>query len=133
MYGPLQLGAIAGDKVVAALKEVGNDAGKAFQIADDILDVIGDEKKFGKKPLGDLYEGKVTLIILHAYKNATPEEKAKINGIYRKRRSEKTWEINFLNDMIKKYGSIASYAKARLEDLRGEGQGRCAEVQGHDA
>jgi len=31
------------------LKNIGKDAGIAFQIADDILDMTADEKKFGKK------------------------------------------------------------------------------------
>ncbi|MGC8662734.1 MAG: polyprenyl synthetase family protein [Candidatus Micrarchaeia archaeon] len=114
VYGPLQLGAIVAgqsDEMLEKLKSIGKDAGVAFQIADDVLDMVGDEKKFGKKNFGDLYEGKVTLIILHTYKNATKEEKEKIDKIYAKKRNEKTEdEINFLREMIEKYNGIG-YAK----------------------
>ena len=118
VYGPMQIGAIAAgqsDNVLEALKEIGQPAGVAFQIADDILDMTADEKVFGKKNFGDLYEGKITLMILHAYKNATPEEKAKIEAIYAKKRSEKTEEeIVFLRDVIAKYKGI-EYAQEVAE------------------
>ncbi|MGC8587030.1 MAG: polyprenyl synthetase family protein [Candidatus Micrarchaeia archaeon] len=120
VYGPLQIGAIAADQpdsTLEMLKDIGHDAGVAFQITDDILDMIGDEKKFGKKNFGDLYEGKVTLMILHARDSATEAEKAKIDAIYKKKRNEKTTdEINFLKDIIYKYDSI-SYAKARAKQF----------------
>lgn len=118
VYGPMQLGAIAagkGDDVLKALEEIGRPAGIAFQIADDVLDMTADEKVFGKKNFGDLYEGKITLMILHAYKAATPDEKAKIEAIYRKERADKTEdEIDFLREMISKYKGI-DYAQEIAE------------------
>ncbi len=120
VYGPLQIGAIAAnqpDSTLAMLKEVGHDAGVAFQITDDILDMVGDEKKFGKKNLGDLYEGKVTLMIMHARDNATEAERARIDAIYRKARKDKTpEEIDFLKNIIEKYGGIA-YAGQRAKEF----------------
>ncbi len=114
VYGPLQIGAIVAeqpDQTLEILKRIGQAGGVAFQITDDILDMTGDEKVFGKKNFGDLYEGKVTLIILNAYKQATPAEKEKIDAIYAKKRSDKTVdEINFLREMISKYGGL-EYAK----------------------
>lgn len=110
VYGPMQLGAIVANQsneTLELLKRVGENAGIAFQIMDDILDMTADEKKFGKKNFGDLYEGKLTLIMLHSYKSATQEEKDKIDAIYRKRRQEKTKEeIDFLREIIGKYDGI---------------------------
>jgi geranylgeranyl diphosphate synthase type II len=118
VHVPMQLGAIVGnasDESLNMLKEIGQPAGIAFQITDDILDMTADEKVFGKKRFGDLYEGKITLMILHAYKNATPDEKAKIDSIYKKDRKEKTpEEISFLADIINKYDGIG-YAKEMAE------------------
>ncbi len=114
VYGPLQIGAMIGnqsEEILEALKKIGTYGGIAFQITDDILDMTADEKVFGKKNFGDLYEGKVTLIILHAYNQATASEKEKIDAIYRKARSGKTEdEISFLKEMISKYGGL-EYAK----------------------
>jgi geranylgeranyl pyrophosphate synthase len=114
VYGPMQLGAIAAgqdDATLAMLKEIGKNAGVAFQIVDDILDMTADEKVFGKKNFGDLYEGKLTLMMLHSYKNATSQERSRIDGIYGKKRMEKTAEdVGFLKDMIARYDGLG-YAR----------------------
>ncbi len=122
VYGPMQIGALAAGadpKVQSALKEIGQPAGVAFQITDDILDLIADEKVFGKRNFGDLYEGKITLMVLHAYKNANSTERAMLDSIYKKRRQEKSREeIDFVYEMIKKYDGIG-YAKG-IADKYGE-------------
>jgi octaprenyl-diphosphate synthase len=48
-----------------ALWDYGLNIGMAFQIADDLLDFVGDEVVLGKPVGGDLREGKVTLPIIH--------------------------------------------------------------------
>lgn len=55
-------GHIAGatDKQLRALSEFGDALGLAFQIQDDILDLIGDEKKLGKPVKSDEKQQKVT-------------------------------------------------------------------------
>ena len=115
VYGPMQIGAmIAGkdDGTLSMMRTIGEPVGMAFQIVDDILDMTADEKEFGKKRYGDLYEGKLTLIMLHAYSSATAEEKSKVDAIYKKRREQKTHdEIDFLADLVNKYGGI-DYAKS---------------------
>ncbi len=123
IFGPMQLGAIAAghgdDKTLEMLKEIGTQVGIAFQIMDDILDMTADEKHFGKKRLGDLYEGKLTLMVLHAYRNATPKEKMELDAIYKKKRQEKTEEeIKFIEEMVLKYKGL-EYAKS-IVDERGK-------------
>lgn len=118
VYGPMQLGAmVAGRRgqELEILKEIGEPAGVAFQLVDDILDMTADEKSFGKKRYGDLYEGKLTLIMLHAYQKANNVEKDRIDKIYAKARHEKSEEeISFLVEMVKKYKGI-EYAKETAE------------------
>ncbi|MBF4461406.1 polyprenyl synthetase family protein [Rathayibacter sp. VKM Ac-2878] len=66
---PLQAGAIlagADDAAVAALGEFGRCIGIAYQIVDDLLGVFGAEGQTGKSTLGDLREGKRTVLIAHA-------------------------------------------------------------------
>ncbi|HUB92629.1 MAG TPA: polyprenyl synthetase family protein [Candidatus Saccharimonadales bacterium] len=110
VYGPLQLGATVADQkdnVLKALKAIGSPAGTAFQIMDDILDVTANEKEFGKQRYGDLYEGKLTLLILHAYNHATRAERLKVDRIYKQdRRQKKKEEIDFLVYIMEKYGSV---------------------------
>ncbi|MDD4984918.1 MAG: polyprenyl synthetase family protein [Dehalococcoidales bacterium] len=51
----------APSEMVAALRDYGYNLGIAFQIVDDILDFIGDEREMGKPVGSDLTEGTLTL------------------------------------------------------------------------
>lgn len=119
VYGPMQLGATVagqGKKTLDALREIGSAAGTAFQIMDDVLDVTSSEKEFGKQKYGDLYEGKLTLVMLHAYKEASRAEKAKIDRIFKKDRNKKSKEeIDFLVYMIEKYGSADNACREAMK------------------
>jgi len=50
--------------------EFGRHVGIAFQLQDDILDVYGDENKFGKKSGGDIVANKKTYLLLKAFECA---------------------------------------------------------------
>ena len=64
------------DKRVQALGAFANLSGIAFQIRDDILGITSDEKTLGKPIGSDIREGKKTIILQEAYKNANLREKA---------------------------------------------------------
>lgn len=49
--------------------------GTAFQLQDDILGIVGNEKMLGKPVGSDIREGKRTLIVQHAYQNATDAQR----------------------------------------------------------
>jgi geranylgeranyl diphosphate synthase type II len=61
-----------------ALYQYGLHIGLAFQIQDDILDVYGDPKTFGKAIGGDICSNKKTLFLLTALENADAESKAEL-------------------------------------------------------
>jgi geranylgeranyl diphosphate synthase type II len=66
----LQAGAIvanAGEKDQQEIYSFGENLGIAFQIKDDILDVYGDEDKFGKKKGNDIITRKKTYLYLTAH------------------------------------------------------------------
>ncbi|MEM2974779.1 MAG: polyprenyl synthetase family protein, partial [Candidatus Micrarchaeia archaeon] len=93
IIGPIQLGAIiagADDATLEKIADFGLPAGRAFQIQDDVLNLIGDPKKYGKEIGGDILEGKRTLILVHLIRSCTPEEKERIAAIYSKPRQQKT-------------------------------------------
>lgn len=63
MRASVRCGAILGeadDDALAALTRYGEEIGLAFQIADDILDVVGAEEDLGKRVGGDVAHGKAT-------------------------------------------------------------------------
>ncbi len=64
----IKAGAIIGnanEEQYKALCQYGNCIGLAFQVVDDILDVVGDEKKLGKKVGSDIENNKITYPVLY--------------------------------------------------------------------
>ncbi len=71
---PVEAGAVlagASDDAVSALASFGRNIGIAYQLVDDLLGVFGDEAATGKTTIGDLREGKRTVLI--AYASGRPE------------------------------------------------------------
>ncbi len=71
----------ADDRRIVALSNFTSRCGTAFQLQDDILGIIGDEKQLGKPVGSDIREGKRTTIIYYAFKNATLEQKARLKSV----------------------------------------------------
>jgi octaprenyl-diphosphate synthase len=63
----------ADQRIQDALETYGLEYGRAFQIQDDILDLMSDEQTLGKPIGGDLREGKATLPVLYLLENNNPE------------------------------------------------------------
>ena len=73
-----RLGALMGgatDATETRLGEFAWNLGIAFQLVDDMLDFTSNEKVLGKPVGSDLREGKVTLPLVYALEEATPEER----------------------------------------------------------
>ncbi|HOT96087.1 MAG TPA: polyprenyl synthetase family protein [bacterium] len=66
---------------VAALGTYGAMVGRAFQLQDDLLDVLGDEKTIGKDVGSDLEENKKTFLITHARGTASPGQRERLNEL----------------------------------------------------
>lgn len=78
---PLAVGAIVGsadDEIVEALRSYGLDTGLAFQIQDDLLNLVGTDEAKKKDFRSDITEGKRTLVVVHALQNAAPEARERL-------------------------------------------------------
>ena len=72
----LMIGAIlagAGEKEVASMEKIGRNAGLAFQIRDDILDVVSTEEELGKPIGSDARNEKTTYVTLFGMEAALAE------------------------------------------------------------
>jgi octaprenyl-diphosphate synthase len=68
-------------KTCQMLKSYGENLGLAFQITDDLLDLIGETTKTGKSLGSDIREGWVTLPLIYAFRNGNGEYKKQFKDI----------------------------------------------------
>lgn len=116
----------ASDEQVQALYDYGDALGIAFQIADDLLDYQGDSKATGKNVGDDFRERKLTLPVIKAVAQATPEERAFWERTIEKGRQE-DGDLEQAMALMAKYGTLdatrddangwAAKAKAALDAL----------------
>jgi len=121
--GPCRLGAIvagASEELLGKLKEFGLKLGVSFQIQDDTLNLIGDQKKYGKETSDDILEGKRTLILLHLLGTVGPDEKVKLLSIMNKDRTDKTHaDVAYVLSLVEKHDAVG-YARKRAIELMKE-------------
>ena len=117
---PCRLGAIVaggGPELLERLKEFGTSLGVAFQIQDDSLNLVGDEKKYGKAKSDDILEGKRTLILLHLLSVASQSERDRVTAIMNKERAKKTGDdVSYVLSLVDRYDAIG-YARKRAAEL----------------
>jgi len=90
---PLRVGLLIGSLGAAdpaRVVDFGFHLGVAFQIRDDVLNLCGEEGEVGKEILGDLLEGKRTLMLIHLLTSVSGEERAQLHDFLRRSRSERT-------------------------------------------
>ncbi len=112
----------AGASLRRRMFEYGNAVGIAFQLVDDVLDYTGSEKDLGKRPLQDLREGKITLPLIHALREAGDGDRRKTWEILDRRRFSDR-EVSFLAKMVARNGGLEyTRRRARVFVDRGKRQ-----------
>lgn len=74
----------AGQEETEALEEYGLNLGLAFQVTDDLLDLVGQPSRTGKPAFSDLKEGRVTLPLILALKKADLSGRKKLTELLEK-------------------------------------------------
>ncbi len=87
-------------KIAQAFSAYGRNLGIAFQITDDLLDLVGEQSKTGKTEGNDLDRNKLTLPLIHLLKKVEDTELQKIRKILRQNDGEpdKLWLIKKLTE-----------------------------------
>ena len=94
-------------------REFGERLGVAFQIVDDVFDYLGDPEVTGKPTGSDLAEGKITLPLIAALREASDADRRRLRRLaLRPRRTVPQW--NQLRALIEKCGGFA-YARECAE------------------
>jgi geranylgeranyl diphosphate synthase type II len=107
---PLRVGALVGSGGTADVSEMvrfGFYLGAAFQIRDDLLNLVGDESVYGKEILGDLHEGKRTLMLIHLLEAADGADRVVLQDYLRAEREQRSAAlVARVRSMMDAYGSI---------------------------
>jgi len=126
--GCCEIGAMLADAPSAireALTTYGRNCGLAFQIADDLLDYVGDPKETGKALDGDLREGKLTLPLILALRDADPDRRSQLQAVLEYPERLTAEDIKLVHDSIalcngydRAAGVAGEYAAVAKEALR---------------
>jgi octaprenyl-diphosphate synthase len=111
-----RLGAVmagASDETELKLADYAWNLGMAFQLIDDVLDFTAVESVLGKPVGGDLREGKVTLPVIYALAEATPDERRLFDYVVQDRSYERATFAAVL-DTLQRRGGI-DRARERAE------------------
>jgi len=90
-----------------AMTSFGRYVGVAFQIADDLLDILGDEQTAGKSLGTDLMKQKATLPLIRLLGQVSPEERSELDSILTREGNHRT---EALQPWFERSGAI-SYAR----------------------
>lgn len=118
---PMRVGALIGSRGSVDLDpftRYGFFLGAAFQIQDDLLNLVGDDG-YGKEINGDIWEGKRTLMLIHTIREATAAERARLLRVLcRPREGRSLSEVRWIRTLMNKYG-CAEYARKIANGLAG--------------
>jgi octaprenyl-diphosphate synthase len=111
-----RLGALysgASTQVVESLARYGRGLGMAFQIADDLLDLVGEERTTGKSLGTDVEQQKLTLPLIRLLSRVSGESKSRLDQLLRSPGNHKREALRpFLVD-----SDALDYAQQRAEDF----------------
>ncbi|VTS03892.1 polyprenyl synthetase family protein [Tuwongella immobilis] len=108
----------ANDHVCESLAIFGQKLGLAFQVADDLLDLMGDETKTGKTLGTDLEQQKMTLPLIHLLEVV---DGAEADSLRDAMRHPTEANIQRILTALRVHGSL-EYAQRRADELIAEGR-----------
>jgi geranylgeranyl diphosphate synthase, type II len=119
---PIRVGALIGrrdDTDLERFLHFGFFVGAAFQIQDDLLNLVGDKARYGKERDGDLWEGKRTLMMVHLLNQASEDEREQLTAFLALGRHEKRAEdVRRVRKLLDRYGSL-EYSREVAHGLAG--------------
>jgi geranylgeranyl diphosphate synthase type I len=128
---PLKAGAIIGgatDAEIEAFEGFGKNCSIAFQIQDDLLNILGDADTTGKDYLTDILESKRTLMVIHCLAQAEPRDRERLVELLRLKSDKTLEQAAEVVDLLQRYGSV-DYARKLAGNLIAEARSYLAAVR----
>ena len=114
-----------------ALREFGIHIGIGFQLKDDLLDVYGDKKKFGKQVGGDIIANKKTFLLINALAKARGNDKKELIRWLKKKTFDKKTKINAITRIYDSLG-IRPMTERKIKGYFEKGYAHLDRVEGID-
>ncbi len=112
-----------------AMARFGTRLGAAFQIVDDVLDLVGNETVVGKTLGKDLEKGKLTLPLIHQLETAPPARRQHLLGLLRGDHADRAHQVA---QLLVRTDSV-DYARQRAGQLIDQAKRECATLGESDA
>ncbi len=130
-----RLGALyagASEAVADRLADFGRNLGRAFQIADDLLDLVGDEATAGKTLGTDLQQQKLTLPVIHCLNRLPPADAAALRSAIRtgeSRLAERVLDaLQHTSSLVYARRKAEEFARAARHELDCLPRGECRTI-----
>lgn len=117
-----KMGAIIGgadEKNADAIYRFGELIGLAFQLQDDLLDVYGDEKTFGKAIGGDILNNKKTFMLIKALELSVGDDNKELMSWINAENPDKKAKIQAVTDIYTRTG-VKEIAEKRISQYKEE-------------
>ena len=119
---PCRVGALIGTRDGVQLDRYvrfGFFLGAAFQIQDDLLNLLGDAVLYGKELDGDIWEGKRTVMLMRLFEVSSPEERLELRRILGLERAERSADnVQWVREQMDRY-ECTQYARELAHGLAG--------------
>jgi geranylgeranyl diphosphate synthase type II len=119
---PCRIGALIATRDTANLdrfNRFGYYLGAAFQIQDDLLNLTGNQDRYGKEIGGDLLEGKRTLMLIHLFKHADQGDARRLRAFLAQTRARRSpGDVRWVLGLMQSYGSM-DYGRTVSRHLAG--------------
>ncbi|OAI56209.1 farnesyltranstransferase [Verrucomicrobiaceae bacterium SCGC AG-212-N21] len=109
-----------GEALIAAMRRYGMKLGTAYQIYDDCIDLVGDEKAIGKTLGTDLAKGKLTLPMLYLLRDANEQQRSKLHRMVLKGEPMDTTILAGIADYAGAIERAVRTARKMLEEARAD-------------
>ena len=87
----------------------------AFQIKDDLFDILGNENQMGKDMGADIKRNMVTLPLIHAFKKVTKVESNRLKKILASKKKT-NFDLNNIKEIVDRVGGF-NYAKEKIVEF----------------
>ena len=108
-----ELGALttsANEKDRLSIRSYGKNLGMAFQIKDDLFDILGSQEETGKDMAADVKKNMITLPLIYAKQNLSEKKLKNLKNLLKIKNKSKT-DIKLLKDIVKEVGGFAHAQK----------------------